>query len=126
MRLDLVAALESSLAGQLGIDMSYAGTPIHALDFVLGLSPPTCVLAEPQYATVNLGTIQPQQSTSFTMWIVLPDVITPDDPQPSEQTLEHEGWFIDVPALALNGTAMREQHRAGLTGSRVASGVDPV
>jgi hypothetical protein len=105
VRLDVAAGIESSLAGEVGFETSLV-RPVRPLDFVLGFNPPTCVLGEPQYASVNLGMLQPHQAASFTMWVVLPDVVTPDDPQPSEQTLREEGWFIELPTLTLNGRVL--------------------
>jgi hypothetical protein len=123
VRLDLVAALDSSLAAQVGVELSYKGPAIRPLDFVMGFNPPNCVLGEIQYAGASLGTIQPQQSASLTVWVVLPDVITPNDPHPSEQTLRDEGWFIEPPFLTLNGTAVAAgaAQERGTRGSRVVS-----
>ncbi len=119
VRLDLVVALESSLAGQVGVETSFVGD--RQLDFVMGSNPPSCVLGEAGSASVDFGVVQPHQSASFSMWVVLPDVITPDDPQPSEQTLREQGWFIESPTLTLNGSlvAVVADQQRDTTGPRV-------
>lgn len=121
VRLDLVVALESSLAGQVGVETSFVGD--RQLDFVMGFNPPSCVLGEAGSASVNFGVVQPHQSASFSMWIVLPDVITPDDPQPSEQTLREQGWLIEPLTLTLNGSlvAVIADQQRDTTGSRVVA-----
>jgi hypothetical protein len=42
----------------------------------------------------NLGTLQPHEPHHFTMWVVLPDAMTPNDPHPTPAILAREEWLI--------------------------------
>jgi hypothetical protein len=84
VRLDLSTTLESSLAGEVKFETnSIIGGPL--VNFVMGFREgASCESGQPQNVVVNFGSVQPGQSDNFTMWVVLPDAITPADPHPSE------------------------------------------
>lgn len=110
-RLDLTATLESSLSGTVVL---YGFIPpisqvSHLVDYVLGYSEgPTCDLVnEESEISINFGTLQPHQPANFTMWVVLLDAITPNDPHPSEQTLAHQNWLMGAPEASVDGSAAK-------------------
>jgi hypothetical protein len=116
VRLDLSVTLESSLAGEVTV----ATTPIVGplVSFVMGFREGArCEGGEPQNVEANFGTMQPGQSVSFTMWVVLPDAITPADPHPSEHALAARGWLMGVPTPLVNGKGIGTPSR--LSGPRV-------
>jgi hypothetical protein len=118
VRLDLTTTLESSIAGQVGLETSYVHGQL--ANFVMGYSQGAqCELGEPNATSASLGTIQPGQSSNFTMWIVLPDAITPDNPHPSEKSLAGEGWFIEPPQPTVNGSGFHQDQHNSVTGPRV-------
>lgn len=54
---------------------------------------------------VNLGTLQPHEPHRFTMWVVLPDAITPSDLHPSAKKLASEGWYMGYPTVSVNSAS---------------------
>lgn len=102
-RLDLTTTLESSLAGEVKLETnSIIGGPL--VNFVMGFKEGArCESGQPQNVVVNFGSIQPGQSVNFTMWVVLPDAITPADPHPSEKALAARLWIMGVPEPSVNG-----------------------
>jgi hypothetical protein len=123
VRLDLTATLESSLSGKVGLETSFipetSGT--HQLvNFVMGYSQgASCVRGEPGATSINLGTLQPQQATNFTMWVILPDAVTPDNPKPSEKTLGAEHWFMAIPQPTVNESGSAQDQHDRVSGPRV-------
>jgi hypothetical protein len=116
VRLDLSTTIESGLSGEVKIET--AATAGNVADFVLAYSEgPKCVFGQQGQAAATLGTLQPHQPHSFTMWAVLPDAITPSDPQPSEHALAQQGWYIAAFSSSINGTPTTENESS--TGSRV-------
>ncbi len=102
VRLDLTTTLESSLAGEVTVSTSPIVGPL--VSFVMGFKEGArCEGGQPQNAEANFGSMQPGQSVSFTMWVVLPDAITPADPHPSEHALAARGWLMGVPEPSVNG-----------------------
>jgi hypothetical protein len=74
------------------------------LDYDTG---PVCeTLTEESKAAFNLGTLQPHQPATFIMWVVLPDAITPNNPQPSYQALAKDNWVIGGPEASVDGSAV--------------------
>jgi hypothetical protein len=116
VRLDLTTTLESSLAGDIELVTSTGRTRL--VNFVLGFAHGATCHGEPGLIHVDLGTLQPQQSADFTMWLVLPDVMTPDDPHPSGQTLAVEGWFIEAPQPLVNGSDLYRNQHDSVSGPR--------
>lgn len=118
VRLDLTTTLESSIAGQINLETSYVHGQL--ANFVMGYSQgPQCKLGEPNTTSASLGTLQPGQATNFTMWIVLPDAITPDNPHPSEKSLAKQGWFIEPVQPTVNGSGYNQDQHSSVTGPRV-------
>lgn len=116
VRLDLSVTLESSLAGEITLSTSPVVGPL--VSFVMGFREgPRCEGGEPKNAEANFGSVQPGQSVSFTMWVVLPDAITPNDPHPSEKALAARGWLMGLPTPLVNGKGIGTPRR--LSGPRV-------
>ena len=102
-RLDLTTTLESSLAAEVELEVTYIAGSV--VNFVMGFREGArCQSGQPGSTTVNFGSMQPGQSVNFTMWVVLPDAITPADPHPSEHALAAHPWIMGVPEPAINGT----------------------
>ncbi len=118
VRLDLTTTLESNLSGEVGLVTSFAHG--RTVNFVMGFSQGArCDLGEPGNTSVNLGSLQPQQSANFTMWVVLPDAVTPENPQPSTEVLGNEGWFMETPQPTVNGSGFYQDRQDNITGPRV-------
>jgi hypothetical protein len=116
VRLDLSVTLESSLAGEVTLSTSPIVGPL--VSFVMGFREgPRCEGGEPKNAEANFGSVQSGQSVSFTMWVVLPDAITPADPHPSEHALAADLWLMGVPMPLVNGKGIGTPTR--LSGPRV-------
>jgi hypothetical protein len=116
VRLDLTTTLESSLAGEVTLSTSPVVGPL--VSFVMGFQEGArCEGGEPKNAEANFGSVQPGQSVSFTMWVVLPDAVTPNDPHPSEHALAAESWLMGVPMPLVNGKGIGTPTR--LSGPRV-------
>lgn len=103
VRLDLSTTLESSLAGEVKLETnSIIGGPL--VSFVMGFKEGArCESGQPQNIVITFGSMQPGQSVNFTMWVVLPDAITPADPHPSQHALAADLWLMGVPELSVNG-----------------------
>lgn len=116
VRLDLTTTLESSLAGEVTLSTSPIVGPL--VSFVMGFKEGArCEGGEPKNAEANFGSVQPGQSVSFTMWVVLPDAITPADPHPSTRTLAAQSWLMGVPTPLVNGKGIGTPSK--LSGPRV-------
>ncbi len=116
VRLDLTTTLESSLAGEVTLSTSPIVGPL--VSFVMGFKEGArCEGGEPKNAEANFGSMRPGQSVSFTMWVVLPDAITPADPHPSEHALAADLWLMGVPTPLVNGKGIGTPNK--LSGSRV-------
>lgn len=116
VRLALSVTLESSLAGAVTLSTTPIVGPL--VSFVMGFKEGArCEGGEPKNVEANFGSVQPGQSVSFTMWVVLPDAITPNDPHPSEHALAAESWLMGVPMPLVNGKGIGTPSR--LSGPRV-------
>lgn len=116
VRLDLSVTLESSLAGEVTLSTSPIVGPL--VSFVMGFKEGArCEGGEPKNVEANFGSVQPGQSVNFTMWVVLPDAITPADPHPSERALAARGWLMGVPLPLVNGKGIGTPNK--LSGPRV-------
>ena len=117
VRLDLTTTLESSLAGEVTLSTSPIVGPL--VSFVMGFKEGArCEGGEPKNAEANFGSVQPGQSVSFTMWVVLPDAITPADPHPSEHALAAGLWLMGVPTPLVNGKGIGTPKQAQWTKGR--------
>lgn len=123
VRLDLTATLESSLSGRVGFatgDVSGGSTTQQLMAFVMGdSSGATCLRGEPSTTTGELGTMQPRETRTFTLWLVLPEAITPSDPHPSERTLGSKRWLMLVPQPTVNGSGYAQDQQSKVSGPRV-------
>lgn len=116
VRLDLTTTLESSLAGEVTLSTTPIVGPL--VSFVMGFKEgPRCEGGEPKNAEASFGSVQPGQSVNFTMWVVLPDAITPADPHPSEHALAADLWLMGVPLPLVNGKGIGTPSK--LSGPRV-------
>ncbi len=116
VRLDLTTTLESSLAGEVTLSTTPIVGPL--VSFVMGFKEGArCEGGEQKNAEASFGSVQPGQSVNFTMWVVLPDAITPADPHPSEHALAADLWLMGVPAPLVNGKGIGTPTR--LSGPRV-------
>ena len=100
VRLDLAAALESSLSGEV-VARFTGGNGANKPFFLLGTTQGAACESQSE-AKVDFGTLQPGQSGNMAIWLVLANAISPDNPQPTEETLAKEGWEIQAPELLVN------------------------
>lgn len=100
-RLDLTATIESGLSAHVTLANLAPSAVTPHVDFVIdNAEGSTCSSgdanseeAAEEAANPNLGTLQPHEPHHFTMWVVLTDAITPNDPHPSTVTLAHGQWL---------------------------------
>jgi hypothetical protein len=123
VRLALTATVESSLSGDVSLMNLKTVDPgfnidARRLDFLMAYTEgPRCYgVTSEQPPGVDFGRLAPNHSSSFTLWVVLPDAITPDNPHPSLQALAEQLWLMAPPSVVLNSSAL-EQIR--LSGPRV-------
>jgi hypothetical protein len=108
VQLNLTVTLESSLSGKIGFQTE--AVPGGSMSFVMGYSQgASCVPGEPGAAVAELGEVQPHGSAHFTMWAVLADAITPNDPHPAEKTLGAQALLMAVPQASVNGSQGQSQ-----------------
>jgi hypothetical protein len=119
-RLDITETITSGLAadvqvGEFAVDFNLFMEDAHVhdlLDYVMRSSQgETCYRdtgEENAGGMFDLGSLQPHQPKTFSMWVVLPDAITPKDPEPSAATLSHEGWFVGTPLILVDGAVAGE------------------
>lgn len=98
-QLDITTTVQSSLPTEvelqtagavIGYDRSYPRP-----NFIVGYSEgPKCFNGQAGEVNLKLGKLQPEQANSSTMWIVLPNAISPNRPDPSEQQLGKERWLM--------------------------------
>jgi hypothetical protein len=122
VRLDLSATLESSLSGEVKLTTGWGkGTQAH---FLLGSGEGAqCESGQP-VTYLDLGTLQPGQTAHQTIWLVLADAITPDNPHPTEGSLAAQDWSIEAPFPEVNGTPAElvhsgHVHESKIEGSRI-------
>jgi hypothetical protein len=114
VRLDLRVTLLSSIATDVELG-AFGQAVISKQQFatVLGLTEgPSCLTEGTGGGEVNLYTMQPHTSKTFTAWVVLLNAINPDHPQPSNMLLGEEWWF-GFPLLFLNGQVIPEPTVSG-------------
>jgi hypothetical protein len=119
--LDLKTTLESSLAGE--VELNLGTFPTETLgEYVLGFSTGAeCTNAEINPTGIKLGNLRPHQSATFSMWIAFINAITSDDPHPSESTLRSNSWLMSLPFVTVDGESGRPlpNEQPSATGSRV-------
>lgn len=123
VKLEMAITLESSLSGKVGFstgNVAGGSTTQQVMAFVMGNgSRASCGNGEPSATTGEVGTMQPHETQHYTMWLVLPNAITPADPHPSEQTLGHEHWLMLVPEPSVDGSGYNQDQRSSVSGPRV-------
>jgi hypothetical protein len=118
VRLDVSTTLESSLAGEVELSVTHIEAAGAIVNFVMGFQEgPRCESGESGNALAKFASVQPGRSVSFTMWVVLPDAITPNDPHPSEKALAARSWLMGVPEPLVNGKGIGTPSK--LSGPRV-------
>jgi hypothetical protein len=104
VRLDLQTTVTSGLPAQVRLtefswDSAYS---TYAMDFLMNYSDgPQCGNGGLEQV-VDLGELQPNQPADFSLWAVLDDAITPDDPSPSKKTLGQHA-LLKPPIVFLGG-----------------------
>jgi hypothetical protein len=104
VRLDLRTTVTSGLPAQVRLtrfswDSGYSS---YSMSYLMGYSDgPQCGDGGLEQI-VDLGELQPNQPADFTVWVVLDDAITPDDPNPSQETLGRH-VLIKPPIVFLGG-----------------------
>lgn len=128
-RLDLTATIESSLSAHVTLANLSPSAVTPRVDFVIdNAEGATCSSgdasseeAAEEAANPNLGTLQPHEPHHFTMWVVLPDAITPDDPHPSTATLAHEQWLIRLLGARIDNSPTGVPSAQVATGRRIVT-----
>lgn len=123
-RLDIVTTIESGLSGEVTL-ADFALPPgreseTHLLDFLMGYGEgPECFYGTAPESTgyVNFGELQPHQPEHFTMWVVMLDAISPNDPKPSASTLAHQRWLMGLPQITVD----EKPASATVSGNQIAS-----
>src|ERR1039458_10514727 len=115
--LDLTATLESSLSGE--VELNLGTLPPETLaEYILGFSSGAqCEAAVENPTGIKLGTLQPHRSTTFALWIAFGNAITPNDPHPSEAVLRANNWLMSLPHATVDSESSAYGH-ANATGPR--------
>ncbi len=112
-RLDLTIAITSSLSGHVqvvaptvALNYEEGAEEIRKLDFIMsGPEGTVCSkgLGEREGYVVDLGTLQPHERRTLSIWVVLLDAITPADPHPSLKYLQKQEWLMSEPMIRVDG-----------------------
>jgi len=119
VRLDVTATVESSLSGHVALGFRVPYQNERSLSpplFLMGYSEGSTCSAEGVVHSADLGTLEPHQPHNFTLWLVLPDVVTPHDPHPSAKSMARQEWLIEQPEVWMDNKRLAA---TGITGSRV-------
>jgi hypothetical protein len=116
--LNLTTTIESGMSGE--VTLSTGAVSWRNVNFLMGASDAECKVGEPSNTKVSFGTLQPHQAFPYTIWLVLPDLVSPNDPHPSEKTLRQEGgWFIQAPEAGVVTSSPAQSN--SMTGSHVVT-----
>lgn len=117
--LDLTVTMESSLAGE--VELNLGSFSVETLgEYILGFSSGAqCSSAEVNPTGIKLGTLQPHQSTNFSVWVVFINAITPNAPHPSEATLRANNWLMALPRVTVDGETNLPNEEPSASGPRV-------
>ena len=125
-RLDVTATIESGLPAHVMLVNFSAASVTGGLAFVTDNSEGASCSSggndaigeesEEEARSPDLGTLQPHEPHSVTMWVVLGDAITPNDPHPTAATLAHQQWLIHPLEAKVDNS------RAGIANAHAASG----
>lgn len=119
VRLDVTATVESGLAGHVALGFRVPYQNERSLSpplFLMGYSEGPACSGQAEPGRADLGTLEPHQPHSFTLWLVLPDVVTPRDPHPSAKSMARQEWLIDQPEVWMDNGRLAA---TGTTGKRV-------
>lgn len=125
VQLNLTTTLESSLAGEVSLEVAHVnagGIVNFVMDFNEG---ERCEAGEANEAIATLGTLQPGQPHPFSLWVVLPDAITPEEPHPSEATLGPKLWLMTPVEPSVDGSQYLADQHNSVTGSRLVTCKQP-
>ncbi len=117
VHLDLATTLETSLSGEVELN---TGSAVAGTDYVMGYGSGAQCESEAEGTGAKLGTLQPHQSTDFTMWLVSVNAITPNDQHPSEKVLGARDWVMELPQVTVDGSSSLDGHLSA-TGPRVVT-----
>jgi hypothetical protein len=124
-RLDLTATIESGLSAHVTLANLSPSAVTQRVDFVIDNSGgPTCSSGDEsseEAANPDLGTLQPHEPHDFTMWVVLPDAITPNDLYPSTVTLAHGEWLIHLLGARIDNSPTGVPSAQAATGRRIVT-----
>jgi hypothetical protein len=104
VRVDLTVTVESGLAARVmvllgsGLDEANLGNSVL---FLVTEPTPSCHPENREADSVELAHVQPHAPTAVTIWAILVDAITPNDPHPSPKTLGQQ-WHLGVPDIVVN------------------------
>jgi hypothetical protein len=128
-RLDVTATIESSLSANVTLASLSPSVVTQRVDFVIDdAEGATCSSgdanseeATEEAGNPNLGTLQPHEPQSVTMWVVLTDAITPNDPHPSTATLAHGQWLIHLLGARIDNSPTGVPNAQAATGRRIVT-----
>ncbi|HUC86884.1 MAG TPA: hypothetical protein VMR75_00960 [Candidatus Saccharimonadales bacterium] len=112
VQLDLVATLESSLQTTASLEFEPSRTGVN--DYLVEHDGALTCKADVDNPAVEFGNLQPGQSSDATTWVILPRMISPNDPHPSPQQIGQQS-VLEPPLVKIEGGATS----ASLYGSRV-------
>lgn len=126
-QLDLATTVQSRLPAE--VELQTGNVTGGLMDFIMGdREGARCTNGEPGVTTTNLGKLQPHQTNRFTLWVVLPDTITPDRPEPTEQQLGKEERLMVLPIPGIKDYGSTENNEAPkrhVSGPRVVTCQEP-
>jgi hypothetical protein len=116
LRLDLTATVTSSLAADVSLlQFESDNWAPKNMDIILSSEgSETCAISGD--STVDFGELQPHQLASATVWLILPNTITPNEPSPVLKRLTSE-FRLRVPELSV-GSSVTDTPTT--TGPRIA------
>lgn len=128
-RLDLTATIESGLSAHVTLANLAPSAVTPHVDFVIdNTEGATCSSGDAsseesaeEAANPDLGTLQPHEPHNFTMWVVLPDAITPNNPHPSTATLAHEQWLIHLLGARIDNSPTGVPSAQAASGRRIVT-----
>jgi hypothetical protein len=107
VKLTLEVTVESTLAADVSLsDFQTAGISTgNPLSYLMGYSTgESCAPGN----EVTLRQVQPSAPSNFTIWLVLPDAVTPNEPEPTAQSLSGR-YMTAMPTVSINEKPVIEQ-----------------
>jgi hypothetical protein len=125
-RLDVTATIESGLPARVMLVNFSTSSVTGELAFVTDNSEGASCSSggndaigeesEEEARSPDLGTLQPHEPHNVTIWVVLGDAITPNDPHPTAAALAHEQWLMHPLEAKVDNS------RAGIANAHAAGG----